>query len=328
MLDTRHGSGELPKSVTRKSSISHELADVWPRTIESCPDQITRVKGSLRGAPSARSRIWTGGFTLIELLVVIAIIGILAGLLLPTLAKAKTRAQGMMCMNNTKQLSLAWRLYADDNSDRLPGALDGGSAPEWDGGGWLDFLPNRPDNYDPNQNIKKSPLWPYCGNSTAIWRCPADKSTTLVGGVATPRVRSMTMNCFVGGPSSESYTGSPGNQGGPWQVFKKLTQIPRPTQIMVLLDEREDSINNGWFGVNMRGYPSQPSTAMFFDFPAFYHNKAAGIAFADGHSEIHKWLDPRTMRPIGKTSIVVLPGTPSPNNPDVFWLQDHATARN
>jgi prepilin-type N-terminal cleavage/methylation domain-containing protein/prepilin-type processing-associated H-X9-DG protein len=261
-------------------------------------------------------------FTLIELLVVIAIIAILASLLLPALAKTKTKAQGIMCMNNTKQLSLAWRLYADDNGDRLPGAMAGASGPEWDGGGWLDFLPNRPDNWDPNQNITKSPLWKYCGNSVGIWKCPADKSTTLVGGKPLPRVRSMSMNCFVGGPTPDDTIGY---YTGPWRVFIKFTDLLQPTRVMLFLDEREDSINNGYFGINMRGYPSSPASANFFDFPAFYHNNAAGIAFTDGHSEIHKWLDARTMRPIGRTSIVMLPGTPSPNNKDVFWIQDHAT---
>jgi prepilin-type processing-associated H-X9-DG protein len=254
--------------------------------------------------------------------VVIAIIAILASLLLPALAKTKTKAQGIMCMNNTKQLSLAWRLYADDNGDRLPAAMAGGSGPEWDGGGWLDFLPNRPDNWDPNQNIKKSPLWKYCGDSAGIWKCPADKSTTLVNGKPLPRVRSMSMNCFVGGPTPDDTIGY---YTGPWRVFTKYTDIIQPTRVMLFLDEREDSINNGYFGINMRGYPSSPAGENFFDFPAFYHNNACGIAFTDGHSEIHKWLDARTMRPIGRTSIVMLPGTPSPNNKDVFWIQDHAT---
>ena len=104
------------------------------------------------------------------------------------MAKAKAKTKGIQCMNNSRQLMLAWRLYADDNSDYIPASGGGQAAPEWDGGGWLDFTANKPDNYDFNQNVKKSPIWKYCGNSTAIWHCPADRATTTVNGKAMPRV--------------------------------------------------------------------------------------------------------------------------------------------
>ncbi len=190
----------------------------------------------------------------------------------------------------------------------------------------MDFAANNPMNYSVAQTIMLSPLWKYwrrgvCGD----FRCPAvDRSTTLVNGVATPRVRSISMNCYVGGPSPDAETGASTSLA--YRLYAKMTSITRPAQIMLLLDEREDSINNGYFGINMKGYsPNSPSAYQFFDFPAFYHNRAAGIAFADGHSEMHRWVDARTMKPIGRTSIVVLPGTASPNNADIFWIQDHAT---
>lgn len=263
------------------------------------------------------------GFTLIELLVVIAIIAILAAMLLPVLSKAKTKAQGAQCMNNTKHLMLAWRMYAEDNRDALTGAGFGGVGPEWDGGGFMNFAANNPVNYDPNVTIKRSPLWPYCGNSEGIWKCPADRATVQFGVNRVPRVRSVSMNCWMGGANPNNLNGkSPGN----WTVFSKLSQIRHPTKMMVVLDENEDSINNGWFGMNMLGYPNSPSQASIFDWPAYYHNRAAGIAFADGHSEIHRWRDSRTMPPVRDVTLVLnVNGTPSPNNPDVWWMQDHGT---
>ena len=272
------------------------------------------------------------GFTLIELLVVIAIIAILAAMLLPALSKAKEKARGIMCMSNTRQLMLAWRMYVEENSDRLPsagsaGAAGAGGAPDWCGGGFMDFAPNNPANYDINQTIAKSPLWQNCGKSAKIWKCPADNSTVLHNGVPVPRVRSVSMNCFLGGESPESLTGvAPGT----WKVYSRLGQIANPVNIMGILDEREDSINNGYFGINMNGTAhgttaANPNAYAFFDFPAYYHNRAAGFAFTDGHSEIHRWLDARTMTRMGRTSIVRLPGTPSPNNVDVAWINDHAS---
>src|SRR5262245_50390425 len=110
------------------------------------------------------SRLTRLGFTLIELLVVIAIIAILAAMLLPVLTKAKIKAQGVQCMSNTKNLMVAWRMYAEDNRDALPGADGAGVGPEWDGGGFMDFSSSA-INWDPNLSIKRSPIWNYCGNS-------------------------------------------------------------------------------------------------------------------------------------------------------------------
>jgi prepilin-type N-terminal cleavage/methylation domain-containing protein/prepilin-type processing-associated H-X9-DG protein len=263
------------------------------------------------------------GFTLIELLVVIAIIAILAGMLLPALGKAKTKTLGIQCMNNTKQLMMAWRLYADDNDDRIPYAYaPPGAKYAWVQGS-LDFSAAA-SNWNVETDIKKSPLAKYCANNTSIWRCPADKSMVTVAGVSRPRVRSMSMNNWVGG--NEGTFG--GWSGAEWKVYLKLSDMasPGPSKTWVLLDEREDSINDAFYVVDMTGYPDSPSQRKMVDYPASYHNNAAGFAFADGHSEIHKWFDPRTMPKLNKNQSLALNQTHA-NSKDVFWMQDNSTRK-
>jgi prepilin-type N-terminal cleavage/methylation domain-containing protein len=273
------------------------------------------------------------GFTLVELLVVIAIIGILAALILTTLSKSQQHTRRIFCMNNGHQLVLAWGMYSADNEDWL---LFASESLDWDKLWTADYawvtgtlgLSDNPGNWDPSETIKKSPMWPYCGNSLGIWKCPADFSMIRVGDEWKPRPRSFSMNIYLGG-----WGGTYGNwdlyMGGIWsdyKIYMKQSELhnPGPANIFVFLDMREDSIDMGNFATCMAGWPDDSSQYRFFDLPGSYHHRAGGFAFADGHSEIHRWRDNRTMP-------ALVPGGQvndyfsSPDNPDIAWLQQHST---
>ncbi len=267
------------------------------------------------------------GFTLIELLVVIAIIGILSSILLPVLAKSKARAQGVICLSNTRQLTLAWMVYADDHNGRL--AYNIGSSqtasevslnsPMQMNLNWADNVLSwelDPDNTN-SAKLVKSGLGPYTSEAAAVYRCPSDNVlSTLQRNAGWPgRVRSYSMNAMIGDAGVFSQAGNNVNNPDYVQFFK-LSAIPQPANIFVFLDEHPDSIDDGYF-VN-RVYEHQ-----WHDLPASYHDGSGNFSFGDGHSEMHHWRYAST-KPVTRPGAAGLPiQIPKEELGDFYWVTSH-----
>ena len=257
------------------------------------------------------------GFTLIELLVVIAIIAILAAMLLPALGKAKSKAQGISCMSNLKQLQLAVAMYVGDNDDKFPENPGNFNLPGWVNGK-MSWDSQGSPNLDNTNTFKltEGEIGLYVAKSTGIFECPADRFDGALG----PRVRSVAMNAFIG--DTYNIANNISSQTiKDWKRFLKAASLtsPGPANTWVMLDQCPDSIDDGLFSVRM-----QPdTTAKWTDVPASTHNGAGGFSFADGHSEIKNWKDSNTKFQVARA---FCPGNEKYSPNDIPWLQERTTS--
>jgi len=254
------------------------------------------------------------GFTLIELLVVIAIIGILSALLLPALGHAKAVAKRVQCISNEKQLADVWLMYTADNADWL--APNGQNDPPnpsrklWVQGAF--FSPEANTNYA----YILDPKYALFGNyltTTKVYLCPTDRNLVKVGGRLYPKLRSYSLNSYVG-------------WSGPWddrlstafRVFRRHSELnpTMPAGTFLFQDVNPDSICWPYFGVQM-GRDS------FFNFPNSSHNRGGVISYGDGHVEHHRWRDPRTIR--AYSADYHHHDDPSSANVDLAWLRLRTT---
>jgi prepilin-type N-terminal cleavage/methylation domain-containing protein len=255
------------------------------------------------------------GFTLIELLVVIAIIAILAALILPALAKAKIEAQKTTCMNNLKQIQLAWMMYSSENDDRLVPVsnyvpffpTDPLIAP---GGAEAQLYPGSVANIS-STNILFSRLgllYPYL-KSDAVFKCPADPK--LIGGTV-PTTRSYSANGWMN-PTTSTAAGSYLHPQATYRVFKKQSDIRLVSDMYIMIEESPGTINDDWF-VECPDTPNQ-----WTDMPASYHNKTCFLLFADGHAQSRKWTDRQVLAQAGN----FVPNDPASG--DLAWVLNATT---
>lgn len=249
----------------------------------------------------ALKRLHELGFTLIELLAVVLILGLGATMLAPALARTQPSGRTVLCLKNHRQLIAAWRMYAEDNGDKLiynfSASATGAEISAQTYRNWannvLDWTVN---SMNTNTTLlAKGILAPYLGGNVALYHCPADTYASAVQRALgwQYRTRSISMNGFFG-PYNLSNNSTANTFYPTYRQWLKTGQVPQPANFWVLTDEHPDSINDGLFIDN----PNIAGASSWGDIPGSYHNGAANLAFADGHVETHKWLSNSTKLPV------------------------------
>jgi prepilin-type processing-associated H-X9-DG protein len=262
-------------------------------------------------------------FSQVDLLTVVGVLALLALVLSPALARTQATDQTLQCRNNMRQLIHGWRMYADANRDRLPNCFD------WVNG-WLSYTSNNADNTNVIL-LTRGLLGPYVANP-AVYKCPADQSQVVEGGTNYPRVRTISMSqafCM----SNEGHLEDGDSPPNYWRHYLKTTDMvaPSPVNLWVLGDESPDSVNDATMAVamaggNVYGGNNNPNADKWQDGPSNLHDGGCGFAFADGHYELKKWTDPRTLA-LKVTYTQRFPyGIVQPNNNDIQWVKDRTTA--
>jgi type II secretory pathway pseudopilin PulG len=285
---------------------------------------------NLRTLPFFKPRNARAGFTLVEALVVAGVVGVLASVILPALSSAKGRGYGVVCLNNLRQLSLAWNLYAEDRDGYLPynygvsdtyATIANGQLLNWANNVMTWNLQG--DNTNATL-LAKGGLGPYLSGVTSPFRCPSDRSVSAAQRAAgwSERARTYSMNAMMGYAGGFIKNGGVNINNPKFKQFMKLGEIPDPSGIFVFIEEHPQSINDGYFLNKPDALPPH-----WYDLPAAYHNGGANLSFADMHIEYRKWLSPGTVYPHEEGAVTLPIAVPLDDTRDYDWLMERTSVQ-